>query len=225
MNLLRLLGLKRRKPPKPSPNAAFEYGTHLPVLRSLVEVFHPRGVLELGAGKFSTPYFYHNVENVVSLENDPEWRAEVAKLLPPRERFSLIHHDVPGITASTRTREVTAATRDCCLAYYQDVIDSCQPLDLLFIDHVSGLRAPALYALHPRFDFVVYHDAEYRVFRPGESGTIDPGEYFHFVLRSYLPHTGVLFRRVLDSNALAYYTEHYRFDLRDVASPLAGATR
>src|SRR5262245_52614811 len=105
MNLLKMLGLKKEKPKKRPTNAAFEYGTHLPVSRAIIEVFRPRGVLELGAGKFSTPLFYHSVEKLVTIETDAKWIAEVAKVVPSREHFSLIHHPI-HLSSKTRARVI-----------------------------------------------------------------------------------------------------------------------
>ena len=227
MNLLRILGLNRNKPKKRAVNLAFEYGTHLPVLKSIVEVFHPHGVLELGAGKFSTPLFYNNVKKVVTIETDGKWIEEVAKMLPPRDQFALTHHSLPQLTSKTRTGAIPQRTKSECVEYYQQIIDQNSGLDFLFIDHISGLRAFTLFALYRQFDFIVYHDAEDKGYGYEQFAEFDNGEFFHHVLRAYIPHTGILirktfagampqFKQVLDKNALAYFTEQYRFDLAEL---------
>jgi hypothetical protein len=228
MNLLRILGLNRSKPKRRLVNLEFEYGTHLPVLKSIVEVFQPRGVLELGAGKFSTPLFYHQVEKVVTVETDHKWIQEVARMLPPRDHFSLLHHCVPHLTSKTRFGAIPQHTKDRCVKHYQEIIKHNPALDFLFIDHISGLRAFTLFALYDQFDFVVYHDAEDKGYGYEEFPRFDNGDFLHHVLRAYIPHTGFLirkkysrrlgeFKRVLNKNALEYFTGQYHFDLQDLA--------
>jgi hypothetical protein len=227
MDLLRLLGLRTPKPKKRAVNLAFEYGTHLPVLKAVVEVFQPRGVLELGAGKFSTPLFYRHVKKVITVETDETWIHEVGKLVQPREGFALIHHRVPRLTSKTRARAISQGTKNECVKYYEGIIDRHPELDFLFIDHVSGLRSWTLFHLYTRFDFIVYHDAEEKGHGYERFSDFDNGEYFHYVLRAYIPHTGILirkrfspsmaeFQRCLDNNALGYFKAQYRFELDDL---------
>jgi hypothetical protein len=229
MNLLKTLGLKKKKPKKRAIDPAFEYGTHLPVLKSILETFHPRGALELGAGRYSTPLLYHHVDRLVTIDNDPKWVGEVASLVPPRKNFSLIHHSLPGLTAGTRHWEVPQRTKQQCIAYYREVVASNPGMDLLFIDHISGLRSCALVALYDQFDFVVYHDAEDKGYGYEQFAQHDNGDFLHFLLKPYIPYTGFLIRkkhadrveelcRLMDQHALAYYTDFYRFALEDLTS-------
>lgn len=57
-----------------------DYGSHLPVLRTLLAQHQPKQVLEFGAGLHSTPAFLSRSELVrlVSVEPDREWRQIVA---------------------------------------------------------------------------------------------------------------------------------------------------
>jgi hypothetical protein len=233
MNLLRLLGLKKPKPKKRAINVAFEYGTHLPVLKSIVEVFQPRGVLELGAGKFSTPLFYHHVKKVVTVETDEKWIQEVAKLLAPRDGFALIHHSLPHLIPKTRIGAISQRTKNECVKYYQEIIERNPGLDFLFIDHISGLRAWTLFNLYKRFDYIVYHDAEDKGYGYEQFSGFDNGEFLHYILRAYIPHTGILirkkfsnslteFQRLLNKNALGYFTAQYRFDFEDLTNQESG---
>ena len=51
-------------------NKIFESGTHLPVLKAMLECFEPAGILELGAGENSTKFFYGYNKRVVYVETD-----------------------------------------------------------------------------------------------------------------------------------------------------------
>jgi hypothetical protein len=101
-------------------------------------------------------------------------------------------------------------------------------LELLFIDHGSGLRAATLTALYPHFNFVVYHDAEDRGYGYDLLKKQDIGSHLHFVLRTFVPWTGLLirksfasrlpeFQRVLDRHTKEYFTRMYHFDLKELA--------
>lgn len=228
MNLLKLLGMKKDKPKKRAINAAFEYGTHLPVSRALIEVFKPKGVLELGAGKFSTPLFYQKVKKLVTIETDATWIGEVAKIVPPRDGFELIHHSVK-LSSKTRARSISQKVKDECVAFYRNAMARHSGLDYLFIDQVSGLRAFTLFSLYRQFEFVVYHDAEDKGYGYEQFADCDNGEYFHFLMSTYIPFSGILihrkhaakmaeFKQALERHALAYWTEHFHFELRDLTT-------
>lgn len=234
MKPLRFLGITTAKPRKSPDQLAFEYGTHLPVLKAIIDVFQPRGVLELGAGRFSTPLFYHQMKTVVTVESDAKWIEEVAKDVPPRESFHLVHHALPGLTSRTRINSIPERTKAESLRFYNRLLAQHPGLNLLFIDHVSGLRAYTLANLHARFDFVVYHDAEDRGYGYEQFIPTLSTEYFHFLFRSFIPYTGILinkkfadrvsdFNRALDRQSQGYFLEQYRFDLQDRANAEAFA--
>ena len=58
-----------------------DYGSHLPVLRTLLAQIQPHNVLEFGAGLHSTPEILRRDELVrlISVESDPGWRVKVAE--------------------------------------------------------------------------------------------------------------------------------------------------
>ena len=60
---------------------ARDYGSHRAVLRALLAQAKPKSVLEFGAGLNSTPEFLARpeLERLVSIEPDKEWRRTVAR--------------------------------------------------------------------------------------------------------------------------------------------------
>lgn len=218
--------LKFRKKPKHWENdRSFEYGTHLPVLQSLLDVFRPQGVLELGAGRHSTALFHRSVKHLVSIETHAKWVEELRRTIPAREHFALVHHSVP-FSERTRYREIPQAAKDECVRHYETVLSQHPQLDLLFIDHVSGLRAHSLAALYSRFDLAVYHDAEDRGYGWEQFDFDRSPTHFHFIFKTFVPHTGVLIRKtlaarlpewkqVLRQRAQDYFLTRYQFDLAD----------
>jgi hypothetical protein len=229
MRLLPFL-LKKNKPKKNlAAHTTFSYGTHLPVLQSILEVFAPRGILELGAGKVSTLLFHQYGNKVLSIETNERWFQELTGTLPARENFSLIHHDLRPITERTRIDAIPHEVKEDCVRYYRALMAQNPELDFLFIDHVSGLRAFTLAALYLDFDFVVYHDAEDKGYGYDLFSTSGKDNYSHFVLRSLVPYTGLLihkrfagrlaeFKRVLDRHTQEYFALQYRFDLQELDS-------
>ena len=57
----------------PNPDV---YASHMSVLKALLNTHRPKRVLEYGAGLYSTPLFLSrpHVEQLVSVEPDPDWR-------------------------------------------------------------------------------------------------------------------------------------------------------
>ncbi len=207
--------LKFRKSPKHwVDDRSFEYGTHLPVLRSLLDVFQPHGVLELGAGLHSTALFHRSVKELVSIETNEKWVAEMRRTIPQRQHFTLLHHRF-AFNERTRYREIPQAAKDEAVRHYEAVLAGHPKLDLLFIDHVSGLRSHTLAALHPRFDLVAYHDAEDQGYGWQQHDFDHSPTHFHFILKTFVPHTGVLIRRELAGlvpawkQSLAQHTRDY----------------
>jgi hypothetical protein len=225
MRLIR--SLKKKPKQQPSGHQAFDFGTHVPVLKSILEVFQPTGILELGAGKVSTPLFHQCGSRLITVETNAQWVEEVRHLVPPRENFTLIHHVLNGIHERTKIGAISQRVKDECIQYYRRIVAANPDLNLLFIDHVSGLRAVTLAALYQAFDFVVYHDAEDKGYGYELFSACPTDNYFHFVLRTFVPFTGILirrsfagrladFKRVLDKHARAYFDLQYRFDLLDM---------
>lgn len=73
-----------------------QYGTHLPVLREVLERVRPQRVLEVGAGRYSTREFlsYPGVKQLDSVETDPVWQERVEReLADPRLHF---HRSLPN---------------------------------------------------------------------------------------------------------------------------------
>jgi hypothetical protein len=146
--------------------------------------------------------------------------------VPPREHFSLIHHPI-HLSSKTRVRVIPQDVKNECVAFYQNAIERNPGLDFLFIDQVSGLRAATLFSLYRQFEFVVYHDAEDKGYSYEQFPEFDNGEYLHFMHSAYIPYTGILmhrkhaaklaeFKQALERQALAYWTEQFKFELLDL---------
>jgi len=171
----------------------FEYrwGSNRPVIKTIMEYFIPKGVLELGVGRYSTPLLYSYNIPLVSIESDKSWIDTVKELVPDRDNFKLIHHDI-GIHFKTKYQDIDDKTKNDCVEFYKTYITS--DLEFLFVDHVSGLRASSIIGLFDKFKFIAYHDAEAKQFRNYNYHSITPKitkDYFHFMNQTPLVNTGI----------------------------------
>jgi hypothetical protein len=185
----------------------FIYGSHLPVLKAAVSYFSPDFCLELGAGKFSTPFLNQHVKQLVTVENDPDWYDELECWLPERDGFHSILHQVgSGIGPHTVYHEVPPLRRAQHNRFYRFLqqyvrLQANGSLRLLFVDQFVGLRTVSLQMLADDFDLVVFHDTEpasmpsyrYDLFLQ----TLTPTHWVNFVFRSFNVHTDLLVRRRL----------------------------
>ncbi len=170
------------------------YSTHLPVLKAVCDIFVPRGILELGCGKGSTPFFWNYKSMAVSLENDEEWYNKMKSVCKDKENFKLIYHNVgPKINRRTKFKEVSDFSQ--IEKFYDNILDSYD-LNFLFIDHWTSLRCKALQYLYEKFDIIAYHDAEdkrkiykYHLFE------LVSDDFFHWKYCSFSAKTGILIRK------------------------------
>jgi len=140
-----------------------EYGSHLSVLAEVLDLHKPKRVLELGAGKYSTPAFLNHlaVEELVSIEPDAIWRERI-KAEFASEKLTLL--------AQLRRNP--------------------QDFDLVFIDNGTSeaqrLKAikKVLSRAHP---LVVIHDADVPAYNQAIADLAD-----EFAIYPPNPHTAVI---------------------------------
>lgn len=179
-----LLGLKE-----------FTLGTHLPVLNSVLEVFKPKGIMELGAGLRSTPILYNYGELLITIETNLKWLEKVKLLVPTRDKFELIHYDIGhGVHVKTKYKQIPTEVAEGCIEFYLSFINRLD-LDFLFIDHVSGLRITTLTELFNMFSVVAYHDAQHPAYCYKKFLEVSSDNYLHFMFESLGVYTGILIHK------------------------------
>lgn len=152
------------------------YASHLPFLAWIGTHVRPiKSVLELGAGRYSTPMWldrgvFPDVERVVCIEQDEVWLPQIAD-----SRLQVVHMS-----------NVSFAENVDLDAY-----------DLVFIDNGSGAegegeRVHTIQAImrHPMVPLVVVHDWENERYRQAVEGRYDWA-----VLDGATPQTALLLRR------------------------------
>lgn len=146
------------------PSVDDPYATHLPVLQSIAEKVPLWRVLEYGGGDYSTPFFlsHPKLERLVTVEDDPEWRARI------EEKYA-----DPRLVVTEKVPEPLGACT------------------LIFIDNGTSIRQrvevirAVLSEPHP---IVVIHDAEIPAY---EQAIRESGQPFT-VFKALTPHTAVV---------------------------------
>jgi hypothetical protein len=144
----------------------FIYGSHMPVLKAAVNFFSPDFCLELGGGKFSTPFLNEHIAQLVTVENDPDWYDQLERGLPERQGFHCILHPAGSeVRPLTLYHEVSPKRRAQHRRFYRFLKEYVRSqagtsLKLLFVDQFVGLRTVSLQMLAEDFDLVIFHDTE-----------------------------------------------------------------
>jgi hypothetical protein len=114
----------------------FRWGTHVEVLRALIEQVPIRSVLEFGMGMYSTPMLVERIDKVFAVEqSDPDWVAYVRKLCDGKGELFFE-------PSSTKALEMFGTD-----------------WDMAFVDGKREERLPALQGcLDARIPFIVAHD-------------------------------------------------------------------
>jgi hypothetical protein len=177
------------------------YGTHMPVLHSVLNVFNVSGVLELGCGLFSTPLFANaTVAGVTAVENGAEWYKSVRDKLVSSRTTVLYHYS--GVALGDQVVTVTVRNKhllDHAILFYESILTSTPTINMLFVDHYVSLRAIALLKLYEKFDLIVYHDSEDGQYKYEENFVrlADLTDFKHVSYRVTRPWTDVLVRNHL----------------------------
>jgi len=170
----------------------YKWASSIPVIRSIMDYFNPTGVLELGAGKNSTPVIYEYNKKFISIETDKEWIEMVKEIIPPRDNFTLIHHAL-GINFRRTFVHIDKQIKKQCVEFYKQFISS--DMEFLFVDHVAGLRVSAIIGLMNFFKYIVYHDADEPKLYGYNYLTKDITKNFiHILVRLPYVHTGILIK-------------------------------
>ena len=119
----------------------WQWASHQPLIRGVLDLYNPQFILELGIGENSTPLFAGR--NYHGIENNPEWIDLVKQLFDVK----ITHHDLD--------KQVTP------LADYYNSIALPEVFPrLLFVDNYESCRTIAINALSDKFDLILFHDCE-----------------------------------------------------------------
>lgn len=190
-------------PPKQKNN--LKWGSHIPLDKTILKTFPDVGVLELGAGLYSTKLFFEQTKHAVSIEANHEWIQNVLDDgLQTDENHKIIYHELPKeITHHLLPEQVSKSILADSIDFYKANMND--NLNFLFVDCYVGFRLNALQELHELFDVIVYHDAEPRVDKFYKYSQFNPStNYDYYIDSTFLVHNGLLIKK-----SLAPYMEDF----------------
>jgi hypothetical protein len=167
-----------------------KWSSHIPLNVSILKSFPITGVIELGAGFYSTKLFNDMDVPYLSIEIDKQW---IEKLNLP----NVIHYEAPlGIDKGTIREKIDKNELDKFSKFCFNNKDIWA--NYLFIDTYSGYRLSSLVDLYEHFDVIVMHDTEqsqdkyygYSQFKPNDN-------YLYFKDETWLSSSSFLIKKEL----------------------------
>lgn len=132
--------------------SGYEWATHQPLIRAVMDVYKPQFVLELGAGDYSTPVFMEYGVKLISIESDSDW----IEYLNEKYNICVWYHKVEDKELNDCTYNEIASI----YGYYEKLKLPYLRPNLLFVDQYSCCRTLSINALRDKFDLIIYHDSE-----------------------------------------------------------------
>jgi hypothetical protein len=133
---------------------SFEWATHQPLIKAVMELYAPHFILELGSGIYSTPLFKDS--NLLCIENDKDW----VELLKHDMNINIIHHDLGDVHDYDLVNDISEKQKKEIRNYYKNLeIPDMRP-NLLFVDQVPACRLISINTLRDKFDIIIYHDCD-----------------------------------------------------------------
>lgn len=185
----------------------YGWSTHRPLLQTLVAVYKPQFILELGVGVYSTPIFIdYTPKELMCIENDEKWFNHM------KSKFSgcniILHKLDDSIDLDTFPKQLTKEQTNNITNYYNNLCKQLQSNDshlkMLFVDNFTCCRAIAINTLYKAFDIVAYHDCEPKGIDWYEYYFVDDlkKEFNSYMLKAPASWAGVFIKHDLDQSKL-----------------------
>jgi hypothetical protein len=203
---------------------AWAWGSHLPLLESLIQVVHPELILELGMGRHSTPLFARERQaSLLFVENDKKWLVDTISSVDFGNNCTFSLHQLPPeIKIATKPVEISPAAKDDAVSFYRRLAERLQGRKefpkMMFADQFTCCRTFSINELHPHFSIVAYHDCEpagIRWYNYRFRKTLLDG-FDHCVLKTPDAWTGCFIRK--DMNIIEAVREAIREPIQRFAS-------
>lgn len=121
----------------------WQWASHQPIIKGVLELYKPKFILELGIGENSTPLFAGLP--YMGIENDADWISHLTAKFHTNQPF--IHHNLDRQAGSLAD-------------YYAALpVPAARP-NLLFVDNYETCRMIAINTLRQKFDLILFHDCE-----------------------------------------------------------------
>ena len=169
----------------------WQWASHQPLIRGVLDLYKPEFVLELGIGDNSSLLFAGT--NYLGIENDSQWIEHMSK--KSRQRF--IWHDLDHQSGSLQD-------------YYGSLQLPETKNNLLFVDNYESCRMIAINTLRDKFNVIIFHDCEPSLgARVNHYDMIDSSGFVVYFLKTSANWTGVMIRNDLGYDNLKKAVDPY----------------
>jgi len=181
-------------------NNGYEWSTHQPIIKAVMELYTPAFVLELGIGDNSTPVFLNYKTKLLGVESDKEW---IDHIRNKYKNIDVIYHDLNEVKIFTHLKELSDDKKFEIFNYYHNlVIPELKP-NLLFVDQFTACRTLSINALYDKFDLILYHDCQYAGIPFYDYNLINVNGFIKYFLKSPSSWTGLMVRTKIDKGYTA----------------------
>lgn len=182
----------------------WEWATHQPLIKAVMELYKPQFVLELGVGTYSTSIFKDSSVEYLGIENNKEW---VDKIKCEFDVF-VEWHDLGDIIEGTEYKDLTEQQKMDIIYFYANIlIPEIRPR-LLFVDQYTSCRLLSINSLGYKFDLIIYHDSE--SWKVNRYDLIVNKGFYLYELKTNGPCTMLMAREQKDlKNAIAPYIDSF----------------
>jgi hypothetical protein len=165
----------------------WEWASHQPIIKAVLDLYKPEFVLELGIGENSTPLFAGL--NYIGIENERDWINYLTDQLRTQQTF--IWHNLD--------RQACSLTD-----YYNSLQLPADKPNLLFVDNYESCRMIAINTLRQKFDLILFHDCEPTLgAKVNHYDMIDSTGFAVYFLKTPANWTGFMVRQDFDAGFAA----------------------
>ena len=172
----------------------FQWATHQPLIKGVLDLYDPKFVLELGIGENSTPLFLNY--KYLGVENNLEW---INHIKEKHRNLKLIHHNLDRQEGTLQD-------------YYNSIPVRGDSPRLLFVDNYESCRLIAINTLRDKFDLIIFHDCEPEPgARINHYDMINSEGFNVYFLKTSANWTGIMIRVIIDEgfDELSKYVTPY----------------
>ena len=172
----------------------YEWATHKPVIKAVLQLYKPDFAIELGAGYHSTLTLKDSGIRFVSIDDNKEWVDYLFTVYKADVKF----HDTGLVNAEISFDKLTPLQRFDLIDFYNDIEIPENGLKLLFIDHFSCGRFIAINTLQPKVDMIIFHDSQPEGQVMFAYDKIDYSGWNIYVLKSPTSWTTLMVKKEID---------------------------
>lgn len=193
-----------------------EWTTHQPLIQSVMEVYKPRFILELGMGNFSTPFFINKGAQYLGVENDEKWIDHLKNNLG---NMDTIFHDLgPNVKLGTHLYEINDEQKTSIINFYKSLKYPDLKPNVLFVDQFTCCRTLSINTLGNDFDVIMYHDCQPAGIPWYSYNLINLDGFQIFTLKSDISWTRLMVKHYDDSftNVVQSFIQIYKKNNPDI---------